>query len=111
MLMYEIRLFEIVKRKLEYIENSDIYKNRDLIYVKEGEIKAYNEILADIEVKEEQEYVEKYLNILRELNKKFEMIDYEAKTNDIEQERLTGYNNAIVSVLTLLNPKYEFELE
>ena len=111
MLMQEIRLFEIVKRKLEYIENSDVYKDRDLIYVKEGEIKAYNEILADIEVKEEQEYVEKYLNILRELNKKFEMIDYEVKTNDIELERITGYNNAIVSVLALLNPKYEFELE
>lgn len=111
MQMKEICLFELVKRKLEYIENSDVYKDREFIHIKDGEVKAYKEMLADIEVKEEQEYNDKYLNIVRELNKRFEKIDLAAEINNIEKERLVGYNNAIVFVLTLLNPKYEFELE
>lgn len=35
----------------------------------------------------------------------------EHNLGDNEQERMSGYNNAIVFVLSLINPIYEYELE
>ena len=37
--------------------------------------------------------------------------EYKADVNDMEVEQLTGYNNAIVFVMTLINPKYEFTFD
>ena len=47
--VYQINLKEIIKRKMEYIEKSEVYKDIELENVKKGEIKAYTEILNDIE--------------------------------------------------------------
>ena len=43
--VYQINLKEIIKRKMEYIEKSEVYKDIELENVKKGEIKAYTEIL------------------------------------------------------------------
>ena len=50
----------------------------------------------------------KYLCILKKVSEK---LDNEHNLGDKEQERMTGYNNAIVFVLSLINPIYEYELE
>ena len=53
-------------------------------------------------------FVEKYLCILKKVSEK---LDNEHNLGDNEQERMSGYNNAIVFVLSLINPIYEYELE
>lgn len=109
--VYQINLKEIIKRKMEYIEKSEVYKDIELENVKKGEIRAYTEILNDIEMQNEEMFIEKYSKIVFELNKWFEETEYKADFNDVEVEQLTGYNNAIVFVMTLIDPKYEFTLD
>lgn len=106
MLVREINLKEIIERKVEYVENSDAYKDTELQDVKKGELKAYREIMEDLEALYEQEFVEKYLKILEQLKCQLETIEYGTHASQVEQ--LSGYNNAIVFTLTLLNPRYEF---
>ena len=56
-------------------------------------------------------FIKKYSNIVFELNDRLEKTEYKADVNDMEVEQLTGYNNAIVFVMTLINPKYEFTFD
>ena len=59
----------------------------------------------------EEMFIKKYSNIVFELNDRLEKTEYKADVNDMEVEQLTGYNNAIVFVMTLINPKYEFTFD
>lgn len=70
--------------------------------------KSHSEILTDIELLTIDAFVEKYLCILKKVSEK---LDNEHNLGDNEQERMSGYNNAIVFVLSLINPIYEYELE
>ena len=54
------------------------------------------------------EFIEKYVGILKNISKK---LDDEYCLDINERERLSGYNNAIVFVLSLINPLYEYELD
>ena len=42
---------------------------------------------------------------------RLEKTEYKADVNDMEVEQLTGYNNAIVFFMTLINHKYEFTFD
>lgn len=106
-MVQEISLREIIERKVNYIRNSIAYKDVELENVKEGELRAYKEIIIDIEALSETKFVDKYLKIIEQLKCQFDDEDYGKQVEQIEQ--LSGYNNAIVFVLSLLNPKYEFE--
>lgn len=69
---------------------------------------AYNEMLADVKEIKENEFVNKYLNIIKKLAVQFEDEEFNDKT---EVEKMSGYNNAIVSILKCINPIYEYDLE
>ncbi|MGN7410991.1 hypothetical protein [Sporosarcina sp. SAFN-010] len=69
---------------------------------------AYSELLADVKEMNENEFVSKYLRIINRISKQFE--DEEFK-DEKEIEKMSGYNNAIVSVLMCINPIYEYDLE
>lgn len=112
MLVKEIKLLEIIERKIEYIQSSRVYDGNEFEYVKKGEIDAYREIIVDINnFHEEERFLNKYLKTLKHLQERFETIEHSGGASNIEIEQLSGYNNAIVFVLTLLNPKYEFEID
>ncbi|MGA5692797.1 hypothetical protein [Cytobacillus pseudoceanisediminis] len=67
---------------------------------------AYNEMLADVKEMKENEFVSKYLNIINKLAVQFENEEF---TDKSEIDKLTGYNNAIVSILKCINPIYEYD--
>ena len=52
--------------------------------------------------------VKKYLNIIKKLDVQFED---EEINGEREVEKMSGYNNAIVSILKWINPIYEYDLE
>ena len=68
---------------------------------------AYYEMLADVKEMKEYEFVSKYLNIIHKLA----LIENEELTDKREIEKMSGYNNAIVSILKCINPIYEYDLE
>ena len=65
-------------------------------------------MLADVKVMKEKEFVSKYLKIIDKLSVRFENEEFEYKR---EVEKMSGYNNAIVSILSLINPSYKYDLE
>ncbi|WP_238343511.1 hypothetical protein [Gracilibacillus saliphilus] len=56
----------------------------------------------------EKEFVSKYLHKVKEIAKQFKNEELKDKR---EKERLSGYNNAIVSILKCINPMYEYDLD
>jgi hypothetical protein len=56
----------------------------------------------------ESEFVSKYQNIINKLAVQFENEEF---TDKKEIEKMSGYNNAIVSILKCINPIYEYDLE
>lgn len=54
----------------------------------------------------ESEFTNKYLN---KLSVQFE--NDEEFTDKRELEKMSGYNNAIISILKCVNPFYEYDLE
>lgn len=109
MLVSQIRMCEIIKRKIQYIETSNIYNDSEFKDVKKGELEAYRRITYDSENMSEMEFINKYFKIVESLNERFERLNI--IEDKVEIEQLTGYNNAIIFILSLLNPKYEFENE
>ena len=57
----------------------------------------------------EIKFEEKLINSFKDIQIYFES-DSNERLNQNEREELVGFNNAIVYVLSLLNPKYEFEI-
>ncbi len=99
--MVNITLEEIIRRKIYYCQNN---VTEDMEAMNRGYICGYTEMLADMYLSE-AEFISKYLSILNTLKKEFELIDTEKEPSD-NIEQLSGYNNAIVEVLSLLDEKY-----
>lgn len=106
----EFTLVDVINRKVRFTKTNPRFNIPDFQNDNEGALLAYSEMLEDISTKEmsEDEFVSKYLAIIKILSKKFENDEFE---NLDEIEKMSGYNNAIVSVLICLDPIYEYEVE
>lgn len=67
----------------------------------------YNDMIQDTAVMTEEEFMNKYLKIVKEIEQKFNQNEIISKEED---HKLGGYSNAVVNVLLLINPLYEEEL-
>ena len=103
-----INLRDIINARIDFIENNSIFDKNEYMYVNKGEINAYEEILLDIELLSVKAFIEKYISILKKINFTLENENLEESN---EREKLSGYNNAIVFILSLINPIYEYELD
>lgn len=101
----QINLKDIVKANIKFCLNNDIFDKDEYSNVVEGEMLAYTQILDDIEIMAEDEFILKYVNELKKLNVKFEDT---LNVEDKKVEKLSGYNNAIINILKLVNPIYEY---
>ncbi|MDE6540196.1 MAG: hypothetical protein K2K66_08390 [Ruminococcus sp.] len=97
----KISLEEIIRRKIVYCRQ-DTFED---INTKMGYIRGYEEMLTDMDMTEEK-FAEKYLAKICELSTVFESTDYRSNENFIDE--LCGYNNAIVSVLAMIDEKYRY---
>ena len=100
-----ITIRDIIYSRIDFIENNNIFDKKEYMYVNKGEIEAYSEILTDIELLTIDAFVEKYLCILKKVSEK---LDNEHNLGDNEQERMSGYNNCIVFVLSLIIIEIKF---
>jgi len=104
----QFTLVDVIERKIHFTKTNTIFNKTDFKDNDEGEILAYNEMLVDVKEMKENEFVNKYLNIIKKLAVRFEDEDFNDKR---KIEKLSGYNNAIVSILKYINPIYEYDLE
>lgn len=96
--MANITLENIIQRKIRYCENDH---DKELIAMNAGYVRGYRQMLSDMNLTE-ADFTEKYADIVRTMKNAFE------KT-DCDDEELSGYNNAIVDILGLLDEKYLFD--
>lgn len=101
-------MVDVIERKIHFTKTNTIFDKTDFKDNDEGEMLAYNEMLADVKEMKETEFVNKYLNITEKLAARFEV---EAFNDKSEVEKMSGYNNAIVSILKCINPIYQYDLE
>ncbi|EPD54134.1 hypothetical protein HMPREF1210_00119 [Paenisporosarcina sp. HGH0030] len=104
----QFTLVDVIERKIHFTNTNTIYDKIDFEDMNEGELQAYHEMLADVKEMNESEFVSKYLNIINKLTVQSEN---EELTDKREIEKMSGYNNAIVSILECINPIYEYDLE
>lgn len=100
-------IVDIIERKIHFTKTNSIFDKIDYQDNDEGELLAYNEMLVDVKVMGENEFVSKYLNIINKLAVQFES---EVFTDKREIEKMSGHNNAIVSILKCIKPIYEYDL-
>lgn len=101
-------MVDIIERKIHFTKTNNIYDKKDYEVYNEGELLAFNEMLIDVKVMTENEFVSKYLDIVQKIEVQ---MDDEQFTDDREIEKLSAYSNAIVAILMCVNPQYEFPLE
>jgi hypothetical protein len=104
----QITLVDVIERKIHFTKTNTIFDKTDFKDNDEGEMLAYNEMLVDGKEMKENEFVKKYLNTIKKLKVQFEDEEFNDKR---EVEKMSGYNNAIVSILKCINPIYEYDLE
>lgn len=105
--MIKLTISDIIERKIRFTINNNIFDKIEFKENDEGELLAYNEMLVDIKIMNENEFISKYLKLIQKIKRQFEneeILCYK----DIKQ--ISGYNNAIVSILQLINPIYEYDL-
>ena len=95
--MGDITLVEIIQRKIRYFEN---YTDKELLIMNTGYIRGFNQVILDMNLSE-TEFIAKYLKIVKDLRKVFDSSESSDSINE-----LSGYNNAIVDTLRLLDEKY-----
>lgn len=104
----QITFKEIIEGKRKFILENNIFDKEEYKNTNDGEILAYNQILKDIEELQVQSFEAKYIEILKDIDQKLDM-GFIKDNNEVE--KIAGYNNAIVSVLKLINPIYEYKLQ
>ncbi|MBB3151695.1 hypothetical protein FHS16_001741 [Paenibacillus endophyticus] len=103
----QFTLEDVIQRKIHFTNTNTIFSRTDFEEDYKGELLAYNEMLTDIKEMKEDEFVSKYLRIIKKLGVQFENKEF---TDEREIEKMSGYNNAIVSILKCIDPIYEFDL-
>ncbi len=105
----DISLKQIIQRRIAYCQNDN---NQELQFVNAGYVRGFNEMLMDIDLSETI-FVEKYLNILKDIKKVLEKYeDLKTEVKDINYvDELCGYNNAIVDVLSLIDYRFLYSEE
>lgn len=104
----QFTLVDVIERKIHFTKTNTIFDKIDFKDNDEGEMLAYSEMLADVKEMKENEFVNKYLTIIKKLAVQFENEEFYDKS---EVEKMSGYNNAIVSILKCINPIFEYDLE
>ncbi|MFJ8256390.1 hypothetical protein ACIQ4Z_03790 [Peribacillus asahii] len=104
----QFTLVDVIERRIHFTNTNTIFDKVDFKDMNEGELLAYNEMLADVKEMKESEFVSKYLKIINKLAIQFENEEF---TDKREIEKMSGYNNAIVNILKCINPIYEYDLE
>lgn len=93
-----ITLENIIQRKILYFQNDD---NEELFDMNAGYVRGCNQMLLDMNLTE-TEFIKKYSDIVKSLKDIFD-------NSEGNVDELSGYNNAIVDVLCLLDEKYLYD--
>lgn len=98
-----ISLKQVINKRISYYKEITLDTKDELYEYNKGMLESYIEMYKDIDMVSKTEFVSKYSNKIYEFSKKMD-------SNSINQniDFQTGENNAIVDLLSIINPKYEY---
>lgn len=109
--MAEFTLLDVIERQIHFTKKNTIFDEKDFETYNEGCLLALNEILTDVKEMDEDEFTNKYLLIMKKLAGQFEELEEDKFNDEGEVDKLSGYNNAIISIMMCINPQYQYPLE
>lgn len=109
--MTEFTLLDVIERQIHFTKTNTIFDRKDFETYNEGSLLALNEMLADVKEMTEDEFTNKYLNTMQKLADQFEGFEEKEFNDEGEVDKLSGYNNAIISIMMCINPQYQYPSE
>lgn len=103
-----LTLEEIILRQIEFIRSNSVFDKNENENYNKGRLLALEEILNDLPELNQEGFKVKYSRIVVQLGLRFDKGEIK---DESELERYSGYNNGIVSILVLIDPKLEFSDE
>lgn len=100
----ELTLYDIINRKLQFVNKSEYFNTEEYKLYNEGETLAYKLIMEDLIKFDTNNFINKYIKIIININAKIALT-----VDEEEKEWLAGYNNAVISVLELIDPVYKYK--
>ena len=101
----KITLKEVVELRLQYLKNLTQNIEDELYEYNCGKLNSYNKIYIDISELDERDFLVKYCKKAIEFSKK---MDNENPEHNQKIEFQSGENNAIIEVLSIINPEFEY---
>lgn len=112
--MKQFTIVDIIERQMQFIKSNTVFDKIDFKYNDEGELLAYNEILEDIKIMNEDNFKNKYIKIIDDIETHFDKMNEQVNSIEIlnknknEVDKICGYNNAIVLILRCINPSFYY---
>jgi hypothetical protein len=107
MMIGNLTFTEILRRKLEFHLNNDIFPRLGNENSDRGERDALERMIDDSKIMSEHEFEAKYLAELEGLKARAESKPFSIADGD---DYFESYNNAIVGILALINPIHLYDL-
>lgn len=101
--MKDITMIDIIERQIQFVKDNIIFDK----HYNAGEQLGYKEMLKGIKIMNEDDFVNKYFNIVKNLRIKFNNGEI---LNEDDVEKMRGYDESIVLILTYIDPMYEHDL-
>ena len=109
--MKEFTLLDVIERQIHFIKTNTLFDRKEYETYNDGSLSALAEMLEDVKEMGEEEFTNKYLNILRELADQFEEVREDEFNDKGEVDKLSGYNNTIISIMMCIDPHYQYPEE
>ena len=104
----DFNMKDILDKKIVFLSKNDIFDKEEYQMYDEGELNAYIDMQKDMTLLNIDDFVKKHIYKLKEIGN---ILDNKESSTAAETEKMVGYNNAVVSILEVIDPIYKYDLE
>ena len=102
----DFNIKDILDKRIIFLD--DIIDEEENQIYKEGVLNAYIDMQKDMTLLNTDDFVKKYVYKLKEI---CNILENKEASTVAETEKIIGYNNAVVSILEVIDPIYKYDLE
>ncbi|WP_214782974.1 hypothetical protein [Exiguobacterium sp. s183] len=104
-LLSRFTLANMIEREIMFIYKQTIFDKAYYQSYDEGQLSAFEQMLEDVTVMYEDEFINKYLTLLDSVTDSFKTSEHQ---DESIQYKLAGYNDAILTIITYIRPEYPY---
>ena len=104
-LLSRFTLVNMIEREIMFIHKQALFDKAYYQSYDEGQLLAFEQMLEDVRVMYEDEFVNKYLTLLNTVTDSFKTSE---RQDEAIERKLAGYNDAISTIVTYIRPEYPY---